>query len=57
MTSSRNLFNIAFTLHGQVLEVVTSSKYLGVDISNGLSWNPHIDRITGKDAKFHPAQQ
>ena len=47
VTSSRTLFNIAYTLHGQVLEVVTSAKYLGVDISNGLSWNPHIDRITG----------
>ena len=47
VTSSRTLFNIAYTLHGQVLEVVTSAKYLGVHISNGLSWNPHIDRITG----------
>ena len=47
VTSSRTLFDIAYTLHGQVLEVVTSAKYLGVDISNGLSWNPHIDRITG----------
>ena len=47
VTSSRTLFNIAYTLHGQVLEVVTSAKYLGVDISNGLSWNPHIDRING----------
>ena len=45
--SSRTLFNIAYTLHVQVLEVVTSAKYLGVDISSGLSWNPHIDRITG----------
>ena len=48
MTSSMTLFNIVYTLHSQVLEVVTSAKYLGVDISSGLSWNPHIDRITGK---------
>ena len=47
MTSSKTLFNKAYTLHGQVLEVVTSAKYLGVYISSGLSWNPHIDRITG----------
>ena len=47
VTSSRTLFNIAYTLHGQVLEVVTGANYLGVDISNDLSWNPHIDRITG----------
>ena len=27
--------------------VYKSAKYLGVDIFSGLSWNPHIDRITG----------
>ena len=49
VTSSRIPFNFSYTLHGQVLEVVTSAKYLGVDIScisSGLSWNPHIDRIS-----------
>ena len=46
VTTSRKLINVTYTLHGQVLEVVTSAKYLGVDISSGLSWNPHIDRIT-----------
>ena len=30
VTSSRTLYNIAYTLHGQVLEVVTSAKYLGL---------------------------
>ena len=46
VTTSRKLINVTYTLHGQVLEVVTSAKYLGVDISSGPSWNPHIDRIT-----------
>ena len=49
VTSSRNPFDFSYTLHGQVLEVVTSNKYLGVDIScisSGLSWNPHIDQIS-----------
>ena len=36
-----------FILHGQVLESVTCAKYLGVDISGSLTWNSHIDRITG----------
>ena len=45
VTTSRRLIH-TYTLHGQDLEVVTSAKYLGVDISSGLSWNPHIDRIT-----------
>ena len=44
--TSRRLIDVTYTLHGQVLDVVTSAKYLGVDISSGLSWNPHIDRIT-----------
>ena len=44
VTSSKNLINTAYTLHGQILEVVTCAKYLGVDISSGLSWNTHIDR-------------
>ena len=47
VTTARKAINTVYTLHGQILEVVTSAKYLGVDISSGLSWNFHIDRITG----------
>ncbi|MEW8546320.1 MAG: reverse transcriptase family protein, partial [Candidatus Thiodiazotropha sp.] len=47
VTGSRRPLNTSYTLHGQVLETVTCAKYLGVDISNGLSWNPHVDRIVG----------
>ena len=36
-----------YILHGQVLESVTCAKYLGVDIPGSLTWNSHIDRITG----------
>ena len=36
-----------YILHCQVLESVTCAKYLGVDISCSLTWNSHIDRITG----------
>ena len=48
VTSSRRSINTLYFLHGQVLDVVTSARYLGVDISSGLSWNSHIDRITVK---------
>ena len=48
VTSSRRPINTLYFLHGQVLEVVTSARYLGVDISSGLSWSSHIDRITVK---------
>ena len=47
VTTARKAVNTVYRLHGQVLDVVTSAKYLGVDISGGLSWNSHIDRITG----------
>ena len=30
-----------------LLESVTYAKYLGVDISSDLTWNSHVDRITG----------
>ena len=49
MTSSRNPINYLHHLHGLVLEVVTSARYLGVDISNVLSWNSHIGRFTGNE--------
>ena len=47
VTTARKSINIMYILHGQVLEILTSAKYFGVDISSGLSWNSHIDRITG----------
>ena len=48
VTTSRKASNSSYILHGHVLEVVSCARYLGVDISNGLSWNSHIDRITSK---------
>ena len=46
VTSSRNPLQTQYILHGQVLEAVSSARYLGVDISSNLSWNTHVDRIT-----------
>ena len=47
VNTSRRPINNRYYLHGQVLKVVTSARYRGVDIPNDLSWNSHIDRITG----------
>ena len=47
MTGSRRPLSSTYSLYGQVLKTVTCAKYLGVDISSGLSWNPNIDRIAG----------
>ena len=48
---SRKPTNCTYKLHGHVLETVTSAKYLGVDVSSGLTWSSHIDRITGNANK------
>ena len=46
VTTSRKAINTAYTLHGQILELVTSARYLMVDISSGLSWNSHNNYST-----------
>ena len=37
-----------YILHGTVLESVPSAKYLGITISDNLSWIPHIDSVSKK---------
>ncbi len=37
-----------YTLHGETLEEVTSAKYLGVTISDDMTWNRHVDKITAR---------
>ena len=48
ITRSKQPLQSQYTLHGQVLESVDSAKYLGVDISQDLNWNDHINNIIGK---------
>ena len=46
VTRSRTLIPSQYLLHGQVLESVAGSKYLGVEISSNLLFNNHIQNIT-----------
>ena len=46
VTRSRLPLPTSYTLHGQTLEVVSCAGYLGVDISNDLSWKSHVTRIS-----------
>ena len=48
-SKKKTIFN--YTLHGQILENVEHAKYLGVTLSNDLSWNKHVDNITSSANK------
>ena len=48
VTKKRDIFPAAYTIHGQVLEVVKSAKYLGVHLDNQLNFNTHVDAISRK---------
>ena len=45
MTTAKDKTDTVCILCSQDLKVVTSAKCLGVNISNGLLWNTHIDYI------------
>ena len=45
------LINTNYQIHGHTLEVVDSSKYLGVTISQDLTWRNHIDNTVNKANK------
>ena len=47
VTTSRRAINTLYYVYGQVVEAVTSARYMEVDVSSGLSWNTHTDRIIG----------
>ena len=42
-----NILN-KYTLHDHPLPITDSAKYLGVTISNDLTWNKHVSNITSK---------
>ena len=48
MSCKRDPVNHEYTLHGKVLDVVESVKYLGVAITPDLRWNQHISNIGTK---------
>ena len=41
----------AYELHGQNIENVSTTKYLGVNIQDNMQWESHIDSITKKASK------
>ena len=51
ITRSRKPLRFPYQLHGQTLSPVKDAKYPGVDISQDLSWNTHISRISSNANK------
>jgi len=39
------------TLHGEPIEWVNTTRYLGVTLDKGLTWSPHIDQVRKKTAQ------
>ena len=51
ITNKRYERQTEYKLHGHTLEVVVSGKYLGVTISDYLSWHRHVDVVTAEASK------
>ena len=49
--SRRRIINTSYQLHGHTLEVVDSSKYVGVTISEDLTWRKHVEDTVNKANK------
>jgi hypothetical protein len=45
ITRNKHKIKHNYILHGHIIETVPSAKYLGVDLSEDLSFNTHINRI------------
>ena len=48
VATSNDPIMLSYKLKGHQLQVETTIKYLGVDLSGNLDWKPHIDRIVKK---------
>ena len=44
----KSAFQSSYTLHSHVFEVTDASKYLGVKVTDDLTWSKHISEVAGK---------
>ncbi|KAK3108730.1 hypothetical protein FSP39_014351 [Pinctada imbricata] len=52
VSKKRRPIKAQYQLHGHILEAVPSGKYLGISISEDLSWHDHINTTTAKATKM-----
>ena len=50
-TNKKIPFEAKYSIHGQTLQTVDSTKYLGVYLNKSLNWKPHVDAITKRADK------
>ena len=48
ITRSKSPIDNPYTIHDETLGAVPIATHFGIDISNNLSWNPHINKIVNK---------
>ena len=51
ITRKKTRITFPYTLHGHVLEEVASAKYLGITMTNDMTWNEHIGKTASKANK------
>ena len=51
ITRKKNKITFPYTLHGHILEEVSSAKYLGITITKDMTWNEHIEKTASKANK------
>ena len=48
VTNKRSPLTRGYSIHGQVLNITDSAKYLGLNIHKSLTWVDHVDKMTKK---------